>query len=108
MKNLLIAVDLYSDFVSNYEEYRTPDYFARCAADTVVNYWRTLLFVPSEGIDNDDATKAEEALIYSRQILATKKKRRFNWRQIFSWSNDLTGKTRLTRKMKPKTANADF
>ena len=65
MKKLVGAVDLYSDFVSNYEEYRTPDYFVRCAADTLVNYWRLLLFVPSdEGTDADDAAKAEELLIH--------------------------------------------
>lgn len=65
MKNLVEAVGLYSDFVTNYEEYRTPDYFVQCAADTIVNYWRLLLFVPSdgEGTDADDAAKAEELLI---------------------------------------------
>ena len=64
VKNIVETVDLYCDFVSNYEEYRTPDYFVRCAADTLVNYWRLLLFVPAESVDADDAAKAEELLIH--------------------------------------------
>jgi hypothetical protein len=65
MKNLVGIADGYFDFVVGYEAYRTPEYFVDCLADTAVNYWRTLLFVPADGTDHDDATKAEESLIYS-------------------------------------------
>ena len=62
MENLLGVTDLYFDFVLQNQKFHSPEDFKRGLSDAIVNYWRMLLFVVEE--DLDDAAKAEELLTH--------------------------------------------